>query len=174
RQTFSDVVLTFAIIDDNDNWISNWPQQISFPLFLRNLLYVRGNVSDAAGEPTLQPGMTRILRPDAAVSKLEVIDPAGHTQTLHRAGRGEFVYGKTDLLGVYTAEWDGGKRLFAVNLLDTEESNIEPRADITVGAVKVASGEVQSQPRDLWKWMALAALALVLLEWYIYNRRIFI
>ena len=40
--------------------------------------------------------------------------------------------------------------------------------------MKVASGVVQSQPRDLWKWMALAALLLVLLEWYIYNRRIFI
>jgi hypothetical protein len=174
RQTFSDVVLTFAIIDDNDNWITNWPQQISFPLFLRNLLYVRGNVSDAAGEPTLQPGMTRILRPDAAVSKVEVTDPAGHSQTIQRAGRGEFVFGKTDLLGVYTAEWEGGKRLFAVNLLDSEESNIEPRAEINIGAVKVSSGVVQSQPRDLWKWMALAALLLVLLEWFIYNRRIFI
>jgi hypothetical protein len=64
RQTFADVVLTFAIIDDNDNWITNWPQQISFPLLLRNLLYVLGNVSDAAGEPTLQPGMTKI-RPTA-------------------------------------------------------------------------------------------------------------
>jgi hypothetical protein len=174
RQTFSDVVLTFAIIDDNDNWITNWPQQISFPLFLRNLLYVRGNVSDAAGEPTLQPGMTRILRPDAAVSKVEVIDPAGHSHTIQRAGRGEFVFGKTDLLGVYSAEWEGGKRLFAVNLLDSDESNIEPRAEVTIGAVQVKSGVVQSQPRDLWKWMALAALLLVLLEWIIYNRRIFV
>jgi von Willebrand factor type A domain len=174
RQTFTDVVLTFAIINDSGDWITNWPQQISFPLFLRNLLYVLGNVSDAAGEPTLQPGMPKELRPDVAVSKLEVRDPNGGTQTLLRAGRAEFIYGKTDYLGPYEVAWDGGKRLFAVNLLDSDESNIEPRGEISIGAAKIASGVAQSQPRDLWKWMALGGLALVLLEWYIYNRRIFI
>jgi hypothetical protein len=174
RQTFSDVILTFAVINDAGDWITNWPQQISFPLFLRNLLYVLGNVSDAASEPTLQAGMAKELRPDVAVSKLEVRDPDGSTQTIQRGGRAEFIYGKTDRLGPYEVTWDGGKRLFAVNLLDADESNLEPREAITIGAAKIASGVVQSQPRDLWKWLALGALALVLLEWYIYNRRIFI
>ena len=26
--------------------------------------------------------------------------------------------------------------------------------------------------RELWKWLALVALALVLFEWYVYNRRV--
>jgi hypothetical protein len=174
RQTFTDVVLTFAILDDNDNWVTNWPQQISFPLFLRNLLYTYGNVSDAASEPTLQAGMVKMLRPDATVSKVEVTDPSGRSTTLGRDGRAEFVFGKTDLLGTYAVEYDGGKRLFAVNLLDPDESNLEPRGEISIGATRIASDVEQSQPRDLWKWMAGAALLLAVAEWYIYNRRIFI
>jgi hypothetical protein len=174
RQTFTDVVLTFAILDDNDNWVTNWPQQISFPLFLRNLLYTYGNVSDAATEPTLQPGMVKLLRPDATVSKVDVTDPTGSGHTLARDGRAEFVFGKTDQLGAYSVEWDGGKRLFAVNLLDPDESNLEPRGEISIGAAKIASGVEQSQPRDLWKWMAGVALLLAVGEWIIYNRRIFI
>jgi hypothetical protein len=174
RQTFTDVVLTFAIIDDNGFWVTNWPQQISFPLFLRNLLYDKGNVSDAASEPTLQAGMVKILRPDATVSKVEVTDPSGRSHTLGRDGRAEFVFGKTDLLGAYAVDWDGGTRLFAVNLLDPDESNLEPRGEISIGAAKIVSGVEQSQPRDLWKWMAGAALLLAVAEWYMYNRRIFI
>jgi hypothetical protein len=71
-------------------------------------------------------------------------------------------------------EWDSGKRLFAVNLLDPDESNLEPRGEISIGAAKIASGVEQSQPRDLWKWMAGVALLLAVGEWVIYNRRIFI
>src|SRR5262249_40750223 len=38
RQSFSDVVLAFAILNDEGDWISNWPLQPSFPLFLRNVI----------------------------------------------------------------------------------------------------------------------------------------
>ena len=30
------------------------------------------------------------------------------------------------------------------------------------------------QARETWKWIAAAALVLLLLEWYVYNRRIFV
>ena len=65
-------------------------------------------------------------------------------------------------------------RHFAVNLLDPNESNIEPRADIKIGGDDVTAGTERRQPRDLWKWIALAALILLLVEWYVYNRRIYV
>jgi hypothetical protein len=61
-----------------------------------------------------------------------------------------------------------------VNLLDANESNIEPRTDIKIGSDEVAAGEERRQPRELWKWLALAALGLLLVEWYVYNRRIYV
>ena len=43
-----------------------------------------------------------------------------------------------------------------------------------VGAERQVSGKERSQPREIWKWFALAALLMLLLEWYIYNRRIYV
>ena len=45
---------------------------------------------------------------------------------------------------------------------------------VQIGAERQVSGSERSQPREIWKWFALAALLLLLLEWYIYNRRIYV
>jgi hypothetical protein len=37
----------------------------------------------------------------------------------------------------------------------------------------VAAGTSRGQTRETWKWSALAALALLVLEWVFYHRRIF-
>jgi hypothetical protein len=175
RQSFRDVVLTFSIVDDAGGWNTNWPLHPSFPLFLRNVLYSLGHVSDAAAEETVQPGQVKTLRPDTAVQRIDVEDPKGSSETLQRGARAEFAYGKTEQVGVYNVHWDNGEvRSFPVNLLDAEESNIEPRPEFQIGNSKVVAGEVRVQPRETWKWVALAALVFVLLEWIIYNRRIFV
>ena len=46
----------------------------------------------------------------------------------------------TDAQGVYLATWSGGSRLFAVNLLDAEESNTQPRDEIKLGEQKIEAG----------------------------------
>ena len=37
-----------------------------------------------------------------------------------------------------------------------------------------ASGKDRSQPYELWKWFVLAAFLVLLAEWYIYNRRVYV
>jgi von Willebrand factor type A domain/Aerotolerance regulator N-terminal len=174
RQSFRDVVMAFSIISDKGEWNTNWPLQPSFPLFLRNVLYTLGNVSDATGEESVQPGQVKVLRPDVAVDQIEVTDPKGTPQALGRGNRAEFAFGKTEDVGVYQVRWGKAEREFAVNLLDPDESNLEPRPAVEVGGVKVTAGEARLQARETWKWIAAAALVLLLLEWYVYNRRIFV
>ncbi len=177
RESFRDVVMAFPLVTDTGDWDTNWPLQPSFPLFLRNVLYTLGNVSDAATEPPTQPGQVKVLRPDVAVPEIEVTGPAvGATpETLRRGHRADFSYGKTEQVGVYDVTWaGGGQRLFAVNLLDPEESNVEPRPEFQVGSTRVTAGAATMQARETWKWVAVAALALLLLEWFVYNRRIFV
>jgi hypothetical protein len=179
RESFRDVVMAFPLVTETGDWNTNWPLQPSFPLFLRNVLYTLGNVSDAATEPPLQPGQVKVLRPDVAVPEIEVADLAhpvdNPSETLRRGHRADFNYGKTKYVGVYEVTWaGGGQRLFAVNLLDPDESNIEPRPEFQVGSTKVTAGEATMQARETWKWVAVAALALLLLEWFVYNRRIFV
>lgn len=175
RQSFTDLVLTFPIFTDKGEWNTNWPLLPSFPLFLRNLLYALGGISDGTGEEILQPGQIKTLRPDVNVTEIEITDPQGTVQKLNRGARADFAYGQANRVGVYRVSWDGQwQRSFAVNLLDAEESNIEPRTAIHIGAEQVVSDQERRQPRELWKWFVLLALGLLLAEWYIYNRRIYI
>jgi hypothetical protein len=175
RHSFTDLVMTFPILDDKDGWNTNWPLLPSFPLFLRNVLYALGNISDGSSEETVQPGQPKTLRPDVALSQIEVTDPAGDTKTLNRGTRADFSYGDTNRVGVYRVNWSGAwQRSFAVNLLDADESNLEPRQSVQIGATTVGASRERTQPRELWKWLVLTALGLLLLEWYIYNRRVFV
>ena len=175
RQSYTDLVQTFALIDDEGRFNCTWPLHPSFPLFLRNVIYVLGNVSDAVSEEAVQPGMVKLLRPDVPLKEIEVINPEGKAETIQRGLRPNFAYGKTERVGVYKVRWEGkDQRSFSVNLLDTDESDIEPRPEFKIGEETVQMGQARSQPRDTWKWIALGALGLLLLEWYIYNRRVFI
>jgi hypothetical protein len=186
RQSYTDLVQTFAIMTEGEKpFNTNWFTHPSFPLFLRNVTYVLGNVNDAAGEDSVQPGQIRTLRPDLAVETLDVVgpdpkrgglpDPDGKTVTLDRRGRPEFSFGDTERVGVYQVRWDGKpRRHFAVNLLDADESDILPRTEIRIGEDKIGAGESRGTPYDTWKWVALGALGLLLLEWYVYNRRVYI
>jgi hypothetical protein len=174
RGAYTDVVMCFSILNDVGNWNTLWPLYPSFPLFWRNVLYTLGNIRDAAGEENTQPGQVKLLRPDGKTIELTVTDPKGAATKLERGSRADFAFGGTDRIGVYRAEWKGGVRRFAVNLLDSDESNIEPRAAVQIGAEQVRSEETRRQPRELWKWAVLAGLGFLLLEWYVYNRRVFV
>jgi hypothetical protein len=175
RQSFTDLVMTFPILDEKGGWNTNWPLLPSFPLFLRNVVYTLGNISDGSSEGTVQPGEPKNLRPDAATSQIEVADPSGASKSLTRGSRADFSYGDTHRVGEYRVGWGGAwQRSFAVNLLDADESNIEPRTSVHIGAVKVTGTQDRSQPRELWKWLVLAGLSFLLVEWYIYNRRVYV
>jgi hypothetical protein len=177
RQAFTDLVLAFPLITLDDRWNTNWPLKVSFPLFLRNVLIHLGNVRDAGTEEATRPGQVKHLRlggtPDARVSP-----PDGPSYKLERGSRPDFAVAGTDRLGVYTVRWDepGGKgtqtRRFAVNLFDPLESDLAPVSQVTVGNTTVTAGEPRKQPRDLWKIPVLAGLVVLVLEWWIYNRRV--
>jgi hypothetical protein len=173
RRAFTDLVLAFPLVNDKGQWTTTWNLKLSFPVFLRNVLYGLGNVSDSTAEENVRPGDPKVLRPTAAVDRLEVTGPAGGKRAVARGAGLAFVYQHAERVGVYRAAWAGGERGFAVNLLDADESNIQPRDEIKLGAQRIVAGQVRRQAYDTWKWIALAVLALLLLEWAVYHRRVF-
>ena len=185
RRSFTDVVQTFPLVNGKGEWTTNWMLKLSFPLFLRNVLYQLGNVSDAAAEGTVQPGQIKAIRPDVAVKEgdpadagvkeVKVWNETRHTwQTLPPGPSKGFLYKDTEDIGVYLATWEGGRRGFAVNLLDAEESDVKPRDEVKIGEQVVqATGAAHGQPSDLWPWAALTALVLLLVEWALYHFRVF-
>ncbi len=175
RGPYTDAVLAFPIINDIGEWNTNWPLLPSFPLFWRNVLYTLGNIRDASAEENVQPGQVKTLKPGPGINKLQVTPPNNAPATqLDRGTRADFAFGGTDQMGVYSASWDSGSRRFAVNLLDSDEGNLQPRPGIRIGAETVIAGTPDKRPRELWKWLILAALVVVLVEWYVYNQRVFV
>ncbi len=174
RRSFTDLVMTFPLVNAKGEWTTTWNLKLSFPVFLRNVLYSLGNVSDAAAEENVQPGELKPLRPDTAVKQVQVIDPAGTEETLERTMQTEFLYKNTEQVGIYRASWEGGGRPFAVNLLDADESNIQPREAVRLGSQDIPAGQERGWTTDTWKWGVLAALVLLLMEWAFYHRRIFV
>ena len=162
-------------MDDQGDLATNWPLLPSFPLFMRNVLFVLGNVSESDRELTVQPGQPMVLRPEADVRSLTLTTPRGKSEKLQRGSRPEFNFTATTELGPYKVVRDDGLvRHFAVNLLDPNESNIEPRQVLKIGNDDVKFGDERRQPRELWRWIALGALVLLMVEWYVYNKRVFV
>jgi hypothetical protein len=181
RQAYTDLVLTFPLMTADGKWNTDWPLNVSFPLFLRNVLFALVNVRDAGTEDAIKPGGVKLLRL-GGVGEVSVTAPDGSTSKLNRGPRADFAIANTDKLGVYAVRWTdppgpgtpGGEQLrrFAVNLFDPLESDLAPVSEVTVGAQTVAAGEPRKQPRDLWKWPVLLGLLVLVAEWWVYNKRV--
>ena len=187
RGPHTDVVMAFALLSDAGELVSDWPLQTSFPLFFRNVLYILGNVDDAKRPVSVTPGEPVVLRPEAGFSFIEITPPPANQKfTLQRTDRNEILFADTERLGVYRykigslirvsdeekKDFDTLVRGFAVNLLDANESNIEPRTSVRFGTERISTGEEMSQPREIWKWILILAVLLLMVEWLVYHRRI--
>ena len=167
------VVLTFAI--ENSTW---WYKN-GFGIFMYNVIPYLGGGGAATEEGPLRPGDSLRIPAPAGASEITLVRPQdGSRVTLVPDRGGVAYYGGADRAGVYRVE-DGvtGRDRFAVNLEDEWESDISPPVPETVkienqpvqqlGLIKTATPEV-------WRWFIGGALVLVLLEWWIYNRRVMI
>jgi von Willebrand factor type A domain/Aerotolerance regulator N-terminal len=191
REGYSDTVITFGLIDEKGNFNTNWYNKYSFPLFLFNSLQVLGNARSSVGDELHLPDQPVVLRAEPQVESLQMTAPDGRgSETIKRTPQGTFVYNRANSTGIYHARWDTAGLLgFAVNLFDARESDLAPRGFVPPGVpdtqadsyrIKIGFNPVASSRRtipvrqDWWKPIALAALGVVLLEWYIYNRRVYI
>ena len=112
------------------------------------------------------------------------------TETVSRSPQGTFVFNQADKTGIYLAHWEPkGLLPFAVNLFDARESDLAPRGLVPEGApesmaesykIKIGYNPVTGTQKpatvqkDIWWWLALGALGVLLVEWYIYNRRVYV
>ena len=190
REGYSDAVVAFALMD-GEKFNTNWYRNISFPLFLFNALQVLGNARESVGDEIHLPGRPAILRTDTPAETIKVTSADGlTTKTLTRTPQGTFVDHDTGRIGLYHARWQpDGMLPFAVNLFDPRESDIAPRGLVPEGVpagqadaykIKIGynpvAGSRNTQPsrKEYWWPLAVAALAVVLVEWYIYNRRVYL
>ena len=179
RGGFEDVVTAFALVGE-DRIGTNWPVRPSFPVFVLNALGYLGGNREIGNAGAVQPGHPVALRPETDARALTILPPGSDAAALDvaRDKHNVFHFAATNRVGLYRAR-EGQKEVdtFAVNLFDPRESDvkIEPDRELKIGHTLVASGSGwEESRRDGWKFLLLAALAILLFEWYIYNRRAYL
>ena len=190
RDRYEDVVLGFEIVgrdaDGARTFNTDWPRKHSFPGFWLNVLeYFAGGETSSR---TFKPEQTLELRVNSTADRLQVQLPDGRLQQVKLDQPGRLVFSETHELGNYQVR-DPGQivKRFAVNLFDREESDIRlqmRQADVngekmvdslSIGYVDVAAqSPISPVRRELWKALLLGALVVLFLEWYIYNRRVYV
>ncbi len=162
-----------------------WTFDPSYPIFLANAVRWLGGSGRDKKDLLVRTGGTAELRfPSNAVKA--TVDPPGALEPYDVAIRpGDDVLRVTDLdaAGVYSVAFkaEGNDTpvrttLFAANTCDQGESQIAPAdaIELTESGKAVAEDTILEQNRDVWKVFAILALVVVMLEWWIYNRRVFI
>ncbi|WP_169976412.1 vWA domain-containing protein [Tautonia rosea] len=193
REGYSDAVVGFSIYGEERALNTDWHTKLSFPVFLYNTLRFLGNVEEGLGDQVQRPGQPVVLRAAPTADEITIDPPQGPSIDVRRSDLGTFVFNTANEPGLYRVSWGSDdaieRSVFAVNLFDARESNLAPRGIppegvtareaepylIKIGYTEVA-GTRTSQPArlDRWWWLALGALGFVLVEWYIYNRRVYI
>lgn len=165
---------------------SSLPRSQAFPIVMANLvayLAPPGTVED----PSIPLSATENVVPLPQASQVQVVAPDGSVSNLAQ-GHGSLTYTQTNQPGVYrvretlatSAPGSSGtgaaatsttqEDLFVANLLSPAESDLRARL-AGLDQVASATDALIMRQTDLRPWLAAAALALLLGEWYWYQRR---
>ncbi len=166
------VLVAFDLIE------SNWPVQLGFIIFLRNVIdhLTLGGKDDAGlwsrpGKPTTcftQPGSdeVRVVSNDGQIDRIIRVQPDGSVviPPLHYVGNYNMIN---------DAMTSSGNQTIAVSLLSQTESDLRPLSQLRLNLDQAAniSGNNQSNslPQDLWPWFILAAIVLLMFEWILFS-----
>lgn len=156
---------------------TDFPLRIPFVLFTQNVVRVM-TASGGDVARMLKPGDSFNCPVPRGATHATITRPDGTRDEVNVSQRLEFSFGRTGDVGVYVIAFDdepGTKMSFAVNLLDRTESMVRPNDKFSVGAERVVeSGGVERVNQPLWPYAVLAAVAFLLVEWWVYNRRVMI
>lgn len=158
---------------------SNWPVQLSFPIFMHNALQYMALGSSMDIRRFYRPGESpdipraEVLAADSSLKPIVVSGPDGQ-RSVAVPREGDLVLPPLERVGIYQlTPAIAGRSPVAVNMLDAEESNLMPavREDAPHAGQIVQNTAVRGR-LDLWWWIiACLFLPLMLLEWYVYTRR---
>ncbi|MCP4592840.1 MAG: VWA domain-containing protein [bacterium] len=153
-----------------------WATKAHFPVFMYNAIaFLSSSLSPTARVATRPGDPVALLRPPKG-DTLFVRRPNGARDTVTPGKTRTAHYARTRRVGVYRLEPAvAGQEVFAVNLFSSAESDIQPSNNLIVGATALQATEgAQLVNQPLWPYLLIAVLVILLLEWIIYNKRVFV
>ena len=182
RAGYEDAVLGFPIVgveaDGKTYGNTDWPIRRSFPVFALNAVKYLGGVKTTSAVANNKPGLPVVLRATTPVSQLVVESPRKDRFNVPRETQNTYVFSRTDEIGIYDVREGSGQQVnqkFVVNLFDQRESDIWPAHEVNIQHDTLkATAKRQSTRQEFWKWLLLGAICLLIFEWYVYNRRVYL
>jgi hypothetical protein len=180
-----------AIVVPFNPMSSNWPFDVSWVVFNAAAMTYLGEDGAAGGGSlrSVQPGQTLSDRLPVGTTSATLEGPGGVSTQLTPAADGQIVFGPIPRTGLYTVVYSGtpgpsdlslddGKaaRVFTSNLFDLAESDVRTANEVPFASTVATAAEREDSKasRILWPYLLLVALGVVMLEWFIYNRRVHI
>ena len=181
RGPFQDAVLGFSIVQATGEGVgvnTDWGIKRSFPVFVyATVEYLGGGITESSS-PSVQPGWPIGLVLSKRFKEFKVVAPDGQTTELVRGDESRHTFTKTEVPGIYQVFAKGIEKpveSFCVNLFSSRESDLAVADSIKMGFESVqASGTTIQARKETWRWILLFALALLVIEWIVFNRRVFI
>ncbi|MGE3271663.1 MAG: BatA and WFA domain-containing protein [Chloroflexota bacterium] len=146
-------------------------RMIAFPLLVANAVSFLGG-GDLS--PSLLPGRTVTLPVGPGITSVSLESPDGQQRPL-KVEQGSVRLEEIELPGRYVIRESGAgsgePRIFAVNMTDDVESAIAPRARQAVAAPARPGAATVTTPLEIWPYLVIGALLLLVLEWWRFGRR---
>jgi hypothetical protein len=157
---------------------SDLPLQVAYPILMANLInYLLPEQSVQVPEEGIQPGESVEIRVPPDIKNIVIGKPSQAFVEVPTI-QANVGFNDTDELGLYAVNFlssDKSKdrsEYFSVNLFDPQESQVQPSPVIRIGQeVTVAAQADRPSLRELWPWLGGLALALLMVEWWAYHRR---
>jgi len=151
---------------------SDLPLRIAFPILVQNLS--EWILPPSVPSHSFHPDEPVTLVPETGATSVTVVRPDGSRHAL--AGGAVATFGDTNLFGLYTVEQVVSGRTdrswFTVNLFSEQTSQLKPADRLTLPPISstIAVSSVHRGQLEIWLWIALGALGLVVLEWLAFHR----
>lgn len=168
----------FVTLDDdaepvlNTDWFTRW----DFVTFLYDTVEFLASSRPGGTLGSLRPGDPETVAIPDRTDSVTVKRPDRTLDRIPTGGATSVTYARTRRVGTYEVQpaADGAAH-FAVNLFDPAESQIAPKNVVVLGSSPIPTTQGKNLVNDpLWSWLLLALLVVVVLEWIIYNKRVFV
>ncbi len=166
------IITAFDLLNSDFLW------EPAYMIFLQNAVTFLAGTGLVESSHLVSPGETLSIPVPPGAGEIRITRPNGTWEDIDVAGRHTITYARTHDIGIYKTESDDEAETtgtFAANVLSPVESLIAPNNKLNIGGVSQAAITGETKVNEpLWPYAAAAALLILLVEWWVYNRRVMI
>lgn len=161
------IVIGFDIYD------TSWPLRVSYPIFFSNMLDWFLKEQQNSQSSNKMGDILSIPPPDLLAENYELTGPDGYNKQIVFNENAPQYISDIPKTGLYEYKInDEIAQQFAFNLVSSIETNITPVTSLIIGNATVEGNEEAiNQNQEVWRYLVIVALVIVIIEWLIFTKR---